>query len=107
MSWRDSLTGLEYLRRAHEIADQGITVSLHAYQSYVFLDFREIYATADKGWDRLCDHLAGRGVPNLDDALIAFELMPRAQRVEGRPRSCRDSHVRRCGRDPAGDCHRC
>ena len=46
------------------------------YQSYVFLDFREIYATADKGWDRLCDHLAGRGVPSLDDALIAFELMP-------------------------------
>ena len=76
VAWRDSLTGLEYLRRAHDIADQGITVSLHAYQSYVFLDFREIYATADKSWDRLCDHLAGRGVANLDEALIDFELQP-------------------------------
>ncbi len=76
VSWRDSLTGLEYLRRGHEIADQGIAVSLHPYQSYVFLDFREIYASADKGWDVLCDHLAGRGVPSLDDALIALELMP-------------------------------
>jgi glycosidase len=76
VTWRDSLTGLEYLRRAHEIADGGMTVSLHAYQSYVFLDWREIYATADKGWDRLCDHLAGRGVPNLEDALIDFELLP-------------------------------
>ena len=29
---RDSLTGLEYLRRAHDVADRGITLSLHAYQ---------------------------------------------------------------------------
>ena len=76
VAWRDSLTGLHYLRRAHEVADQGITVSLHAYQSYVFLDFREMHATADKGWDRLCDHLAGRGVPDLEDALIDLELLP-------------------------------
>lgn len=76
VAWRDSLTGLEYLRRAHQVADHGITVSLHAYQSYVFLDFREIYATVDKGWDRLCDHLAGRGVGSLDDALIDYELQP-------------------------------
>ncbi len=76
VAWRDSLTGLEYLRRAHEIADHGVTVSLHAYQSYVFLDWREMYATAERGWDRLCDFLAGRGVPNLDDALIDLELRP-------------------------------
>ncbi|HEY3628222.1 MAG TPA: alpha-amylase family glycosyl hydrolase [Terracidiphilus sp.] len=76
VSWRDSLSGLEYLRRAHDVADHGITVGLHAYQCYVFLDFREIYATADKSWDRLCDYLAGRGVASLEDALIDFELQP-------------------------------
>ena len=76
VSFRDSLTGLEYLRRAHDLADHGLTLSLHAYQCYVFLDWREIYATADKGWDRLCDYLAGRGVPSLDDALINLELKP-------------------------------
>jgi glycosidase len=76
VAWRDSLTGLEYLRRAHQVADHGITVSLHAYQCYVFLDFREMHATADKNWDRLCDHLGGRGVPSLEDALIDLELQP-------------------------------
>jgi glycosidase len=76
VSWRDSLTGLEYLRRAHNVADNGITLHLHAYQCYVFLDFREIYATADESWDRLCDHLDGRGVPSLDDALINLFLRP-------------------------------
>jgi hypothetical protein len=73
---RDSLTGLEYLRRAHHVADHGITLSLHAYQCYVFLDWRELHPTAGKAWDRLCDYLGGRGVPNLDDALINLELKP-------------------------------
>src|SRR5215472_404467 len=76
ITWRDSLTGLEYLRRAHDVADQGITVSLHAYQCYVFLDFRELRPTAEKPWDRLCDYLGGRGVSSLDDALINLELRP-------------------------------
>jgi glycosidase len=73
---RDSLTGLEYLRRAYDVADRGITLSLHAYQCHVFLDWREMYSTADKHWDRLCDSLGGRGVPSLDDALVQLELRP-------------------------------
>jgi hypothetical protein len=73
---RDSLTGLEYLRRAHEVADHGVTLSLHAYQCYVFLDWRELHPTAGKAWDRLCDYIGGRGVPSLDDALINLELKP-------------------------------
>jgi len=73
---RDSLTGLEYLRRAHDIADRGVTLSLHAYQCHVFLDWREMYSTADKHWDRLCDYLGGRGVPSIDDALVQLELRP-------------------------------
>jgi len=83
VAWRDSLTGLESLRRAHDVADNGITVSLHAYQCYVFLDFREMHATADKNWDRLCDHLGGRAVPNLEDALIDLELQPVHNALKG------------------------
>ena len=97
VSWRDSLTGLEYLRRAHDVADHGITVSLHAYQSYVFLDFREIYATADKNWDRLCDHLAGRGVVSLEDALVDLELQP----VHGALRAALDPGLIRAFADAA------
>ncbi|HWG20123.1 MAG TPA: alpha-amylase family glycosyl hydrolase [Terracidiphilus sp.] len=76
LAFRDSLTGLEYLRRTHEIGDRGLTLDLHAYQSHVFLDWRELYATPEKAWERLCDQLGGRGVPSLDEALIYLELRP-------------------------------
>ena len=76
LAFRDSLTGLEYLRRAGQMADQGLTVDLHAYQCHVFLDWRELHSTAEQPWDRLCDQLNGRGVPSLDDALINLELQP-------------------------------
>ena len=76
LAWRDSLTGLEYLRRANDLAERGLTLDLHAYQCHVFLNWRELYATAEQPWDRLCDHLNGRGVPNLEDALVSLELQP-------------------------------
>jgi glycosidase len=76
LSFRDSLTGLEYLRRANVLAERGLTLDLHAYQCHVFLDWRELRVTAEWRWDRLCDQLNGRGVPNLDDALVNMELRP-------------------------------
>ena len=76
LSWRDSLTGLEYLRRAKDLAERGLTLQLHAYQCHVFMDWHELYASAEKPWDRLCDHLNGRGVRSLDDALVNLELRP-------------------------------
>ncbi|HVJ06096.1 MAG TPA: alpha-amylase family glycosyl hydrolase [Candidatus Saccharimonadales bacterium] len=76
LAYRDSLTGLEYLRRAVNVAEHGFTIELHAYQCHVLLNWRELRSTAEKPWDRLCDHLAGRGVPSLDDALIGLELQP-------------------------------
>jgi len=74
-AFRDSLTGLEYLRRG-DLLDRGLTLELHAYQCHVFLDWRELRSTTQYPWDRLCDYLNGRGVPNLDDALVALELQP-------------------------------
>src|ERR1700722_4749684 len=76
LGYRDSLTGLEYLRRATNIAEQGLRIELHAYQCHLFTDWREMRATANKPWDRLCDQLNGRGVPNLEDALINLALQP-------------------------------
>jgi glycosidase len=75
-AFRDSLTGLEYLRRANDLLNSGLTLELHAYQCHVFLDWRELRSTAQYPWDRLCDYLNGRGVPNLDDALVNLELRP-------------------------------
>ena len=76
LAFRDSLTGLEYLRRAGDVLDRGLTLELHAYQCHVFLDWRELRSTAQHPWDRLCDYLNGRGVRNLDDALVNLELRP-------------------------------
>ncbi|MGO9776094.1 MAG: hypothetical protein ACLPM3_05855, partial [Terracidiphilus sp.] len=75
-AWRDSLTGLEYLRRANDLSDRGLTLDLHAYQCHVFLDWRELYSNAEKPWDRLSDQLNGRGVASLEDALVHLELEP-------------------------------
>jgi len=76
LAYRDSLTGLEYLRRGVNFAERGLSLELHAYQCHVFLDWRELRATAEKPWDRLCEHLGGRGVPSLEDALVRMELVP-------------------------------
>jgi len=76
LAWRDSHTGLEYLRRASDFASRGLTVSLQAYECLVFLDWRELYASADHPWDRLCDQLNGQGVSSAEDALIHLELKP-------------------------------
>jgi glycosidase len=75
-AFRDSLTGLEYLRRARDLSERGLTLDLHAYQCHVFLDWRELRPTAEQPWDRLCDQLNGSGVASLDDALVNLELRP-------------------------------
>jgi hypothetical protein len=76
IAWRDSITGLQYLRRAGDLLDRGLTLDLHAYQCHVFLDWHELHATAEKPWDRLADWLNGRGVSNLEDELVNLELQP-------------------------------
>jgi glycosidase len=79
LAYRDVLTGLEYLRRAGEFNERGLTFHLHAYQCHVLMDWHEKWATAEHPWDRLCDQLNGRGVPSLEDALIDMELQPMYQ----------------------------
>jgi glycosidase len=76
LAWRDSLAGLEFLRRADVMASNGLSLDLHAYQCHVFVDWRELRSTAEKPWDKLCDELNGRGVPDLEDALESLELQP-------------------------------
>ncbi len=76
LAWRDSLTSLEYLRRAGEVLDRGLFLDLHAYECHVLLDWRELRPSEEAPWDRLCDWLGGRGVPNLGEALVNFELRP-------------------------------
>jgi glycosidase len=68
--------GLEYLRRASDIHHHGMHFDLNGFQSVVLLGWHERRPSAEWPWDRLHDHLAGAGVPNLDDALSMLRLRP-------------------------------
>jgi hypothetical protein len=75
-AYRDSTHGLEYLRRATEIHQHGLSFDLGGFQCMVLLNWREFRSTAEYPWDRLCDVLQGAGVPNLDEELAKLRLRP-------------------------------
>jgi hypothetical protein len=72
---RDAMTGLEHLRSSSEIARDGLPVELGAYRCHVFVDVVEI-ADGPRPIARLAAELGGRGVPSIDEALLAMELEP-------------------------------
>ncbi|NIO03397.1 MAG: alpha-amylase, partial [Proteobacteria bacterium] len=74
--FRDFKSGLEYIRRVDELKDGGLYVELGAYQYHAFLQFREIQDDREKHYARLESLLAGRGVPNMEEALKEMLLAP-------------------------------
>jgi hypothetical protein len=74
--FRDANRGLEYLRRATDVHQRGLTFDLRGYQYLVLLNWRELRATAEQPWDRLCDSLHGQGVHSVDEALTKLRLRP-------------------------------
>ena len=62
VTFRDARTGLEYLRSCREIWEHGLAVSLDAYGSHVFWEFREVWDGVAGQWARLAGRLAGAGV---------------------------------------------
>ncbi len=76
MAWRDTVTGLEYLRRTTDLRDRGFSMDLRGYQYVVLLHWRELRASAEQPWDQLCDGLAGAGVHSLDEAVLRLRLRP-------------------------------
>jgi glycosidase len=76
VAYRERVSGLEHLQRAKVLRDRGLSLSLHAYQYRVLLDWRELRATKEHPWDKLCDSLHGAGVPDLSEALAQLQLKP-------------------------------
>ena len=76
MAFRDHAHGLEFLRRASDLRDNGLTMDLRGYQYAVLLNWRDLRSTAEQPWDRLCDALNGQGVPNLHAALSKLRFQP-------------------------------
>ncbi|HEY0786334.1 MAG TPA: hypothetical protein VGD62_10715, partial [Acidobacteriaceae bacterium] len=75
-AYRESASGLSFLRRASDLVQHGLYFELRAYQYAVLVDWRELQVDAEHSWDRLHDHLRGRGVEDLDGALLSLELAP-------------------------------
>lgn len=76
LGFRNTATGLEYLRRASDLVSNGFHFDLHAYQYAALVHWRELTPDAEHAWDRLHDALHGGGVESLDDALLNLELAP-------------------------------
>jgi hypothetical protein len=76
VAFRDARTGLEYLRSTKDLWAHGLAVSLDAYRSNVFWEFRDIWDGVAGQWARLAGRLAGAGVASLDDALRELQLEP-------------------------------
>lgn len=76
IAYKDAVLGLEYLRRASDFHNHGLTLSLRGYQHVVFLNWRELRSTAPFPWDRLCDALHGSGVYSIEEALSKLQIQP-------------------------------
>jgi hypothetical protein len=76
LAYRDIASGLEYLRRSKDLVEHGIHLDLRGYQYVVLLHWREYRGSAEYPWDALCDALGGRGVHNVDEALVKLKLRP-------------------------------
>jgi hypothetical protein len=76
MLYRDSVRGLEYLKRAGDFHRNGLSMELRGYQYAVLLHWRELRHSPEWPWGELCDSLHGAGVPNADEALWKLRLRP-------------------------------
>jgi glycosidase len=74
VAYRDPQSNLEYLRRASELRDHGISFELRGFQYIVLQQWRTLYASAEWPWDQLCDELRGAGAPSIDEAMITLRL---------------------------------
>ncbi len=73
---RDTVTGLEHLYSGRELVEKGMHIELGGYQTHVLLDWRDLRDDANHPWRELYDHLRGRGVPSLSDAMCDLRLRP-------------------------------
>ena len=74
--FRDHTTRLEYIRPANEILQGGLYLELHAYESHVFLDFRQVVDDQWQSYRQLTNYLGGRGVPDIQEAMRELVIQP-------------------------------
>jgi len=63
--FKDYGDNLFYIRNAKLLCEQGLYMELNAYEYHVFMDFKEVFDDESKTWQRVHDHLNGRGDENI------------------------------------------
>ncbi|ADW67700.1 alpha-amylase family protein [Granulicella tundricola] len=76
LAYRDPVRDLEYLYRASDLRDRGLTVDLRGYGYVVFQNWRQLRSTEQYPWDRLADMLQGAGVRSVEEAISKLRLRP-------------------------------
>jgi hypothetical protein len=66
---REMRSGLWFIRSSKELYEKGLFISLHGYQSQVFVDVKEVSDGVNSYWASLNHSLNGCGVIDPDDAL--------------------------------------
>jgi len=70
--FRDHINGLEYIRNCKDIYEKGLFLELKAYQSSVFIEFREVRDSDEKPYSRIYQSLNGKGVPKISTKLKKY-----------------------------------
>ena len=73
---RDQASGLEYIFSNRELVQNGLRLSLGAYEYHVFLDLRQVEDDGYSSYRQVCDTLNGRGVPGIEEALRELVVQP-------------------------------
>jgi len=73
--FRDSVTGLEYIRNSLELREKGLYLELGPYQRHVFLDWLEVYDPWGE-YAKLAEYLGGRGVQSIEETRREIFLKP-------------------------------
>lgn len=74
--FRDSISGLEYIRNNRELIQSGLFVELDAYKTMVFLDFRQVQDNERQDYARVAVYLQGGGAISIEEAILELALQP-------------------------------
>ncbi len=81
-TFRDHISGLEYIRHGKELVQNGLYVELDGFKYHVFLDFREIQDDSKGTYARLTGMLNGQGTSGIGRAYHEMHIRDIHQRFE-------------------------
>ncbi|MCH7773871.1 MAG: alpha-amylase, partial [Bacteroidetes bacterium] len=73
--YKDHRTQLQFLLSGEEVNRDGFKIKLFGYQYRICLNFREVYDETGS-YKKLFEHLNGKGVASIDEALLEMEMIP-------------------------------